>query len=155
MDELYHYGVKGMKWGIRRTPAQLGHKTGSKKKKSTGSDVKSFVKKTGSKAANAIKNHRAASKQKKAAKQEAKRAKKKPISEMSDEELRRRVQRLQLEQQYRQLSPQKISAGRAFINVVGKQVFIPATTNASRQLLNEWLVKEGRKYTGTSGNKNK
>lgn len=25
-QELWHYGVKGMKWGIRRTPAQLGHK---------------------------------------------------------------------------------------------------------------------------------
>lgn len=24
-DELYHYGVKGMHWGIRRTPEQLGH----------------------------------------------------------------------------------------------------------------------------------
>lgn len=26
-NELYHYGVKGMKWGIRRTPAQLGHES--------------------------------------------------------------------------------------------------------------------------------
>lgn len=24
-NELMHYGVKGMKWGVRRTPAQLGH----------------------------------------------------------------------------------------------------------------------------------
>lgn len=24
-NEIYHYGVKGMKWGVRRTPEQ-GHK---------------------------------------------------------------------------------------------------------------------------------
>lgn len=24
-NELTHYGIKGMKWGVRRTPAQLGH----------------------------------------------------------------------------------------------------------------------------------
>lgn len=25
MNEIEHYGVKGMKWGVRRTPEQLGH----------------------------------------------------------------------------------------------------------------------------------
>lgn len=25
-SELYHHGVKGMRWGVRRTPQQLGHK---------------------------------------------------------------------------------------------------------------------------------
>jgi len=26
-DELYHHGVKGQKWGVRRTPAQLGYRS--------------------------------------------------------------------------------------------------------------------------------
>lgn len=29
MAELEHYGIKGMKWGVRRTPEQLGHRRSS------------------------------------------------------------------------------------------------------------------------------
>ena len=40
-DYIYHYGIKGMKWGIRRTAEQLGHKIKSKfsrKKKASDED---------------------------------------------------------------------------------------------------------------------
>lgn len=40
-DYIYHYGIKGMKWGIRRTAEQLGHKIKSKfsrKKKTSDED---------------------------------------------------------------------------------------------------------------------
>lgn len=33
MDELRHFGIKGMKWGVRRTDAQLGNSGSTKTKK--------------------------------------------------------------------------------------------------------------------------
>lgn len=33
-DYLEHYGIKGMKWGVRRTPEQLGRRTFKKRKQS-------------------------------------------------------------------------------------------------------------------------
>lgn len=32
-SELVHYGIKGMKWGVRRSPKQLGHETAKDSKK--------------------------------------------------------------------------------------------------------------------------
>ena len=45
MSELYHYGVKGMKWGVRRTKDQLSRKTShTAKKRKTDNKVKNKVK---------------------------------------------------------------------------------------------------------------
>lgn len=35
LNDIYHHGVKGMKWGVRRTPEQLGYKPKPKKPKKT------------------------------------------------------------------------------------------------------------------------
>ena len=115
-NELYHYGVKGMKWGIRRTPAQLGHKTASKKKET--SSEPGAVKKATKKVGEAISDKRAASKQKKAAEKEVKaqqKRRKKPISEMTDDELQSEISRLELEKRYRDLSPKQKSSGKDFV----------------------------------------
>lgn len=133
-DELYHYGVKGQKWGIRRTPEQLGHvkKAASSAGKAVGSAAKS-VGTAAKKVASAAGQAYSSRKQKK----EVVKSRKKPLSEMSDSELRATVERLRLEQQYSQLKPQKVSLGKKFVN----DVIMPTATNAARDYINK-LVKD-------------
>lgn len=79
-NELAHYGILGMKWGVRRTPEQLGHRTGGQKKSGEGGD----------------------SAQKSAEKKTAGKSSRSPHS-MSDDELRSRINRLNMEEQYSNL----------------------------------------------------
>ena len=45
VDEfLEHHGIKGQRWGIRRTPEQLGHKVSKLKKKTAKLEQKSIDK---------------------------------------------------------------------------------------------------------------
>lgn len=103
-NELMHHGIKGMRWGVRRTQAQLGHKpTSSSKSASSKSDSSKL------------------SKHKRLRKNELKTAapKKKKLSEMSEEEINKKIERMRLEKTYKQLiselNPQKASKGKQFV----------------------------------------
>ena len=80
-DELYHWGIKGMKWGVRRYQNKDGTLT-SEGKKHYSQDHEDYT--------------RAHTK--------------KSVREMSDSELNARINRLQKEQQYERLtaSPSKL-----------------------------------------------
>lgn len=119
-SELIHYGVRGMRWGVRRYQNKDGSLTAAGRKRY--SDDGPSGKTTKLKASKG-----------KVSASEA--PKKKSISEMSDDELNRAVRRLQLEQQYRNLNPQKVSTGKKFVQRVTKNVLIPAVENAARNSL--------------------
>ena len=110
-NELYHHGIKGMKWGIRRYDAQLGHPTGKidlKKTKNKVDAAGTIVNETKN-----INNTASKKAQKKAQKQKLSEAK-----TMSDQELRERVNRLNMEQQYVRMSTEQINAGRSNVSSV-------------------------------------
>lgn len=103
-NELMHHGVKGQRWGIIRTKEQLGHKTTSSSKSASSKSDSSKL-----------------SKHKRLRKNELKTAapKKKKLSEMSEEELNKEIDRMRLEKTYKQLiselNPKKVSKGKQFV----------------------------------------
>lgn len=108
-NELYHHGIKGMKWGIRRTDAQLGHEpVDLHKTKKRVEAAGTIVNETRN-----INNITSKKGQKKAQKQKLSEAK-----IMSDQELRERVNRLNMEQQYVKMSAEQINAGRSNVNSI-------------------------------------
>lgn len=103
-NELKHYGILGMKWGVRRSPAQLGHKPSSSSKSSPNRNGPSKISRP---------------KKLKKASSKVEAPKKKTISEMSEEELNKMIDRMRLEKTYKQLiselNPKKVSKGKQFV----------------------------------------
>jgi hypothetical protein len=113
---LTHHGIKGQRWGVRRFQNKNGSLTRAGRQR-YGSDKDS-------------------------AKKEEK-PKKKSVSEMSDDELRRAIDRARAEDTYRQLRPEKVPAAKKFVNTLTSKVIVPAALNAGENFLKNYLNKVG------------
>ena len=105
---IMHYGIKGMKWGIRRYQNEDGTLTEAGKKRANREARKEI-----------IKERREASKNRVL---------------LSDDELRQRVQRLEQERKLKTLTDQDITPGRSatrsFISQNGKKILASASIGA-------------------------
>ena len=99
-DELKHYGVKGMKWGVRRFQNSDGSLTADGKKRYSGDNLKDIQKQVnqGKNVVDGVKKTKA-----KAAEKRTEKKIKDDLSQMSDKELRDIVNRLNMEERYTQV----------------------------------------------------
>lgn len=144
-EELRHWGIKGMKWGVRRyqnkdgtlTPA--GRKRAEKMKEEyTALTGKRLIRKPTPK---------------KTVDETAEVAKSKKIKDMSDQEIRDRINRLESEKRLAGLQADTASTGEKMARSVAKDVLAPAAIEAGKQLLRDSLLKIGKEKLGLSGEK--
>lgn len=124
-DKLCHYGVKGMKWGVRK----------SKPKKSSGSSLR-----------NAEKDQKQRVKEIKKSLKKPKQKKKVKIKDLSDKDLQAKINRLQMEKRYRDLKKDEVSAGKKLIGDIlmtsGKTIGIQVVTYVAGQAINKAMDAE-------------
>ena len=113
-NELIHYGVPGMRWGIRRSRSlhfspqiekQFKKKNDTSVEKlkaaKTSSDHASKITEEGLKIHDAIRGAKAA-------------RRREDLSQLSDAELKAKITRMNLEQQYNNLNSNQVSKGQAY-----------------------------------------
>lgn len=153
--ELYHYGIKGQKWGIRRFQNKDGSltKAGLKRYSSAvGNAVAEGGKKLGEAAGKAAQAAKEKISEKHAQRKEEKRIEKlmsKPIRKLTEEERIERMDRkmkekelLSLEKNVKELDSGAMSKGRKFAEDMITKVAIPSVLSAGEKQLTAFLNKK-------------
>ena len=122
-NELMHHGIHGMRWGVRRYQNKDGSLTAAGRKRINQLDSE-YQRLTGEKL----------SKTSADVKKTESKPKRKSISEMTNEEIQEKINRITLEQNLKSLTPKKISAGKRFTETVMNDVITPAATDVGKQL---------------------
>lgn len=147
--ELYHFGIKGMRWGVRRTPEQLGRRsTSSKEDNRSSEEIKKKMDKLFTQSIKTGKDKSPISPAEKIAKESEKtiseatnlansishirqRRKNDTITNMTNAELQKAIDRMRLEEQYSTLSASRVSKGASYtkdiLGIAGSVVGIGAS----------------------------
>lgn len=174
--ELYHHGIKGMKWGVRRFQNKDGSLTNAGGKRYNGSDYKprrSITQtirdyRTASKRKKNLAKAREAAAEKRKAEAEAKakaEQRRKDVEEgkisarnMTADELNSRINKLNLEKRYKQLMEETNpeakakSIGNGFVKKMWNDAVVPAMAEAGKQILKDQLIKAASKKSKTEIN---